>query len=239
MTYCCSVKINEGMVFGCDSRTNAGIDNISSFEKMAQFCNEGERFIGIVWSGHLGITQAVMHEIENSIKKQEENNILIVESMWDVANLISLHLRQIRHNLNYLNHSGIDTSANFLVGGQIRGEKMRLFMIYSEGNFIEVGGQVPFFQIGETKYGKPILDSVIELDMPLRKACTCVLVSFDSTMRSNLSVGLPIKLFAYEADTFIKPPIYHYDENSQYFDNISKDWRVGVKKVFDDLPAPF
>lgn len=239
MTYCCSVKINDGLVFGCDGRTNAGIDNVSSFEKMKHYTNSGERFICLTWSGHLGVTQGVIHEIENSIQKEFSSNILNVESMWEVALIVSKHLKETRTNLSYLHNYGIDTSANFLVGGQIKGEEMRLFMIYSEGNFIEVGSQVPYFQIGEAKYGKPILDRTIELAMPLRKACTCVLVSFDSTMRSNLSVGLPIKLLAYEKDSFRSPPIYTYEENSQYFSSLSKQWSVGVKQVFDNLPAPF
>lgn len=239
MTYCVSAKINDGLVFACDGRTNAGIDNVSSFGKMAHFCTEGERFIGLVWSGHLGVTQSVMHELQIAIKRAVEPHILSVDNMWDVASIVANALRKARQDVSFLNGYNVDTNANFLVGGQIRGESMRLFMIYSEGNFIEVGDQVPFFQIGETKYGKPILDRVIEPTMSLRKACTCILVSFDSTMRSNLSVGLPIKMCAYEADSFVAPPVYEYNENDPYFKDLSQNWSVGVKSVFDQLPTPF
>ncbi len=239
MTYCVSVKINDGLVFACDGRTNAGIDNVSSFGKMANFCNPGERFINLVWSGHLGVTQSVVHDLEMAIKRGVEPHIMSVDNMWDVALIVANALRKARQDVSFLQGYNVDTNANFLVGGQLHGEPMRLFMIYSEGNFIEVGDQVPYFQIGETKYGKPILDRVIELPMSLRKACTCVLVSFDSTMRSNLSVGLPIKMCAYEADSFIAPPIYEYQENDEYFKDLSSRWRVGVKNVFDQLPTPF
>ncbi len=239
MTYCVSVKINDGLVFACDGRTNAGIDNVSSFDKMANFCNEGERFINLVWSGHLGVTQAVMHELQMAIKRGLEPHILSVDNMWDIALIVSNALRKARSDVSYLSGYNVDTNANFLVGGQIIGEPMRLFMIYSEGNFIEVGDQVPFFQIGETKYGKPILDRVIEPKMGLRKASTCVLVSFDSTMRSNLSVGMPIKMCAYEVDSFKTPPLYIFNENNPYFDELSSSWSVGVKSVFDKLTAPF
>jgi putative proteasome-type protease len=197
MTYCIGLKLNEGMVFASDSRTNAGVDQVSCFRKMHTFKREGDRVIVILSSGNLSITQNAISLLERYASDASRRNIWNVDSMFDVAQMLGDCLREVKeHDGVHLAQSNVDASANFIVGGQIKGERMRLCLVYAEGNFIEAGEETPFFQIGETKYGKPILDRVIQPDTPLIDAVKCVLVSFDSTMRSNLSVGLPIDLAA-------------------------------------------
>ena len=162
-----------------------------------------------------------------------------VESLFDVAQLLGDCLRQVRqHDGLFLAQNNIDASANFILGGQVRGEPMRLFLIYAEGNFIEAGEETPYFQIGETKYGKPIIDRVIRPDTPLSDAVKCVLVSFDSTMRSNLSVGLPIDVSCYMANSLRLQLQHHIGFDDAYFGQISRRWGEGLRGVFASLPNP-
>lgn len=159
--------------------------------------------------------------------------------MFDVAQLLGESLRQVRyHDGVFLAQSNVDAGANFIVGGQIRGERMRLCLVYAEGNFIEAGEETPFFQIGETKYGKPILDRVIRPETSLDEVVKCVLVSFDSTMRSNLSVGFPIDLACYQASSLELGINQHITQDDAYFSQISKRWSDGLRGVFASLPAP-
>ena len=188
MTYCVALKLNAGLVFASDSRTNAGVDQIACFKKMRTFVNPDDRIIVIMSSGNLSITQNAINLLEQRGRHFDQRNIWNVDSMFEVAQLLGEALREVRqHDGVFLAQNNVDASANFIVGGQLRGEAMRLFLVYAEGNFIEAGEETPYFQIGETKYGKPIIDRVINSDTPLSDAVKCVLVSFDSTMRSNLS----------------------------------------------------
>jgi putative proteasome-type protease len=238
MTYCVALKLNSGMVFASDSRTNAGIDQISSFKKMRHFFNENNRAIVILSSGNLSITQTAINLIEQNSRHPERRNILNAESMFDVAQLLGDCLREVRKtDMVYLSQSNIDSGVNFIVGGQIKGERMRLFLVYSEGNFIEVSEENPYFQIGETKYGKPIIDRVIKPDTPLNDAVKCTLVSFDSTMRSNLSVGFPIDLVCYNVDS-LQLDFQHITQDDPYFSEISHRWCDGLRNVFASLPNP-
>ncbi len=238
MTYCVALKLNEGMVFASDSRTNAGIDQISSFKKMRHFFTADNRAIVILSSGNLSITQTAINLIEQNSRHPERRNILNADSMFDVAQLLGDCLREVRKtDMVYLSQSNIDSSVNFIVGGQIKGERMRLFLVYSEGNFIEVSEENPYFQIGETKYGKPIIDRVIKPDTALNDAVKCTLVSFDSTMRSNLSVGFPIDLVCYNVDS-LQLDFQHITQDDPYFSEISHRWCDGLRNVFASLPNP-
>ncbi len=239
MTYCVALKLNAGMVFASDSRTNAGIDQISCYKKMRTFVKAGDRAIVILSSGNLSITQNAVNRLEQYGRNNERRNIWNVESLFEAAQILGECLREVRvHDGVYLQQSNVDASANFIIGGQIAGERQRLFLIYSEGNFIEAGDEAPYFQIGETKYGKPIIDRVIQPNTPLLEAIKCVLVSFDSTMRSNLSVGLPIDLASYRSGGLQLQLQQHIDQDDAYFSQISRRWSEGLRGVFASLPNP-
>lgn len=239
MTYCVALKLNAGLVFASDSRTNAGVDQIACFKKMRTFVNIGERVIVILSSGNLSVTQNAINLLEQHGRHADVRNVWNAESMFDVAQLLGEALREVReHDGLFLAQNNIDASANFIVGGQIQGEETRLFLVYAEGNFIEAGEETPFFQIGETKYGKPIIDRVITPDTALSDAVKCVLVSFDSTMRSNLSVGLPIDLACYIDSNLHLDFQQHITQDDPYFSQISRRWSEGLKGVFTSLPNP-
>lgn len=239
MTYCVALKLNAGLVFASDSRTNAGVDQIACFKKMRSFVKPEDRAIIILSSGNLSITQNAINLLEQHGRHSERRNIWNVESMFDVAQLLGEALREVRqHDGVFLAQNNVDSGANFIVGGQIQSEEMRLFMVYAEGNFIEAGEETPFFQIGETKYGKPIIDRVITPETPLSDAVKCVLVSFDSTMRSNLSVGLPIDVVCYTQASLNLDFQQHITQDDPYFSQISRRWSDGLKGVFASLPNP-
>ncbi|MFA6014492.1 MAG: peptidase [Gallionellaceae bacterium] len=237
MTYCVATMIDAGIVFASDSRTNAGVDNISTFRKMRIFENQGDRTLVIVNSGNLAITQATLNYLDQAVRRNLLPNLMSVTSMYEVAELIGLALREIRRrDAASLQENHVDFSANFIVGGQISGENQRLFMVYSEGNFIEATSETPYFQIGEVKYGKPIIDRVISADTCMDDAIKCVLVSFDSTMRSNLSVGMPIDLAWYRRDSLLPSRTYRFIEQDNYMMSLRKSWNEGVRKAFAQLP---
>lgn len=238
MTYCVGVMLNEGMIFASDSRTHAEVDNFAKFCKMTVFERPGDRVIVLLSSGSLAGTQAVI-----SLLKQRNDagtdapNLWQAHTMFDVANLVADAMRDIEHRDGpYLAESGIKFNASFIVGGQIKGEHLRLFRIYAEGNFIEAGFETPYVQTGETKYGKPIIDRVIVASTSLADAAKCVLVSFDSTMRSNLSVGMPIDLIVYQRDSLEIKTRRRFNEGDHYFALLSRQWSEGVREVFGRLP---
>ena len=239
MTYCVALKLNEGIVFASDTRTNAGIDQISSFRKMRVFNRPGDRTIVMMSSGNLSITQNAINLLEKNANNHAIPNLWNVDSLFDVAQLLGHSLREIRQcDGVFLAQNNIDPGANFIVGGQIGAEPMRLFMVYSEGNFIEAMDETPYFQIGETKYGKPIIDRVVNPNTSLGEALKCILVSFDSTMRSNLSVGLPIDLACYLKDSLNLTDTYQIREDDPCFRAISRGWGEGLRQVFSALPDP-
>jgi len=228
------------MVFASDSRTNAGVDNIATFRKMHVIAREGERLIVIMSSGNLSITQSAINLLEHQSRTGNANKTVHnASSMYEIADLVGHALRDVRRRDGpYLQQSNIDTSASFIVGGQILGEPQRLFRIYSEGNFIEATPETPYFQIGESKYGKPVIDRVIKRSTQLMEAAKCVLVSFDSTMRSNISVGLPIDIVVYDNNS-LKPRVQRrIDESDAYFKMIHTEWGEGLRRVFAQLPNP-
>ena len=237
MTYCIGVMLDEGMIFASDSRTNAGMDNIGKFCKMTLFERRGDRVIILLSSGNLAGTQAVIGVLNQRCGAGDGvASLWNAHTMFDVAVLVADAMRDIeRPDGQYLQESEA-FNASFIVGGQIRNEPLRLFRIYAEGNFIEAEEATPYFQTGETKYGKPIIDRVITRHTPLPDATKCVLVSFDLTMRSNLSVGMPIDLICYERDSFEVRMRRRLDADDAYFAGLSRDWSEGTRKVFRQLP---
>src|SRR5471032_566745 len=204
MTYCVGVLLNDGIVLASDSRTHAGVDNFATFCKMTVFERPGDRVIVLLSSGNLAGTQAVISILKQRGEVQRSDNINIwsARTMFDVAVIVSDAVRDIgRRDGKHLTESTTPFNASFIIGGQIKGEPPRLFRTFAEGNFIEAGADTPFFQTGEAKYGKPIINRVITPSTSLSDAMKCVLVSFDSTMRSNLSVGMPIDLSCYQRDS--------------------------------------
>jgi len=240
MTYCVGVILDSGMVFASDSRTNAGVDQVASFRKMHIFAEDGERVIVILSSGNLSITQSAINLLEHPSQIGSGAKTLFdCASMFEVAELAGNALREVRQRDGpYMAQNNIDASASFIVGGQVRGEPQRLFHVYNEGNFIEATPETPYFQIGESKYGKPVLDRVINRSTSLLDAAKCVLVSFDSTMRSNISVGLPIDLIIYRNNELRIGIQRRILKGDTYFEMIHTQWGEGLKRVFAHLPNP-
>jgi putative proteasome-type protease len=238
MTYCVGVMLEKGMIFASDSRTNAGMDNFAKFCKMTTFERRGDRVIVLLSSGNLAGTQAVIGVLNQRCAPGTTfTNLWSEPTMFDVAILVADAMRDIeKRDGQYLLENEIGFNASFIVGGQIRGEPPRLFRIYAEGNFIEAGTDTNFFQTGEAKYGKPIIDRVITPSTSLADATKCVLVSFDSTMRSNLSVGMPIDLLCYECDSLQVSLRRRLDEGDPYFTALSRAWGEGTREVFAHLP---
>ena len=236
MTYCVGVKLAKGLIFASDSRTNAGVDNFAKFCKMTVFERAGDRVLVLLSSGGLAATQTVINLLRQRAAA-EAPNIWSVGSMFDVVNLVSDAMRDIeRRDAPYLETEGMKFNASFIVGGQIAGEDMRLFRIYAEGNFIEAGTDTSFLQTGEAKYGKPILDLAVTATASLEDATKCVLVSYDSTMLSNLSVGMPIDLLCYADGSLRVTMQRRFDEGDVYFSALTQQWLAGTRKVFRELP---
>ena len=236
MTYCVGVKLEEGLIFASDSRTHAGVDNYARFCKMTVFERAGDRVLVLLSSGGLAATQAVTGLLHKRAIA-EPPHIWTAATMFDVANLVADALRDIeRRDGPYLERGGLKFNASFILGGQIAGEGMRLFRLYAEGNFIEAGTDTCFLQTGEAKYGKPILDLAVTPSATLEDATKCVLVSFDSTMLSNLSVGMPIDLLCYARDSLKVTMRRRFDTGDVYFESLKRQWIAGTRKVFHELP---
>ncbi len=238
MTYCVGALLEEGMIFASDSRTTAGLDNIAKFCKMTVFERRGDRVITMLSSGDLAGTQAVISILNQRCSAGNGTDSLWrAHTMFDAVMLISDAMRDVdRRDSEYLEEHPAGFNASFIVGGQINGEPMRLFRIYAEGNFIEAGIDTTYFQTGEAKYGRPVLDRVITRPTPLADATKCVLVSFDSTMRSNLSVGMPIDLACYQRDSFTLQMRRRFVDGDAYFKTLGQEWSEGTRQVFRDLP---
>ncbi|HEY6482464.1 MAG TPA: proteasome-type protease [Steroidobacteraceae bacterium] len=240
MTYCVGILLTDGVVLASDSRTHAGVDNFASFCKMTLFERPGDRVIVMLSSGNLAGTQAVVGLLRQRSESDEPGgpHIWSARTMFDVAVIVSNAVRDVeRRDAAHLASSHSPFNASFIIGGQIKGEPPRLFRTFAEGNFIEASADTPFFQTGEAKYGKPIIDRVIAPQTPLSDAMKCVLVSFDSTMRSNLSVGMPIDLVSIRKDSFRIGLRHRFSAGDPYFTALSQQWSEGVRKVFSQLPA--
>ena len=243
MTYCVAIKLHAGLVFLSDSRTNAGLDQISSFRKMMVYEKPDDRFMVLLSAGNLSISQSVREILQTTQIKDRDDaegiTIWNAKSMFDAARVLGAAVRHVHERDGAaLKRSGVDFNVSLLFGGQIKGEGMRLFQVYSAGNFIEATPETPYFQVGESKYGKPVLDRVITPETPLDEAAKCALVSMDSTLKSNLSVGLPMDLVVYEADRFTTEKIVCIDEQNPYFRMLHDSWGQKLRAVFDSIEDP-
>ena len=247
MTYCVAIRLDAGLVFLSDSRTNAGLDHIASFRKMMLYEKPGERFMVLLSGGNLSISQSVREILQvEKIDGGEGHEGLTIwncKSLFDAARILGSAVRRVyAQDGAAFRQSGIDFNASFILGGQIAHagtmEAMRLFMVYAPGNFIEATRETPYFQIGESKYGKPILDRVITPATPLDEAAKCALVSMDSTLKSNLSVGLPLDLLVYRAGALQSDDFVCIDERNPYFQMIRSTWGQRLKEVFESIDSP-
>ena len=237
MTYCVAIKIDKGLVFASDSRTNAGVDHISTYSKMHRFLGDGERFFTVLSAGNLATTQAVINRVRRDIEEDAKVNLHSISRINDAAEYLgNLSREQQKKDREACNDSGLNVAASFILGGQIAGHPHSIFLIYPQGNYIPVSRHAPFFQIGEEKYGKPILDRIIEPCLSLEVAARCALVSMDSTMRSNASVGPPIDLLLYRADTLYPDSEISFGEDAPYLRALRKAWQESLKSAFDALP---
>jgi len=242
MTYCLGISLDAGQIFMSDTRTNAGIDHVSTFSKMRIFEKPGERIIVLLSTGNLATTQATVtlleEQIQLSVEDQKTPSLMTVSSLFRAARLVSEAQRSVyRIDAAALKDAGIDGNATFIIGGQIAGERPRLFLIYAAGNFIESGEDTLFFQAGELKYGKPVLDRVVASSTDLLEATKCALVSFDSTMKSNVSVAPPIDLVIIKRDTCRISLRHRILETDPYFLEVRKRWGDGLRAAFASLPA--
>ncbi|XAH22290.1 proteasome-type protease [Xylophilus sp. GW821-FHT01B05] len=243
MTYCVAIKLNAGLVFLSDSRTNAGLDQISTFRKTIVYEKPGDRCMVLLSAGNLSISQSVREILQvEQLKETEDSEPITIwnaKSMFDAARVLGQAVRHVyERDGEALQHSGVDFNVSLILGGQIRGEGMRLFQVYSAGNFIEATPETQYFQIGESKYGKPVLDRVITPATPLDEAAKCALVSMDSTLKSNLSVGLPLDLVVYEANALRTDKIIAIDSDNPYYRMLHNSWGQKLREVFDSLEDP-
>jgi len=242
MTYCIGIRLNAGLVFLSDSRTNAGLDQISIFRKMIVYEKPGDRFMTLLSAGNLSISQSVREILQiESLPNGDDEPITIwnATSMFDAARVLGSAVRRVYENDGQaLKNNGMDFVASFIFGGQIGDEAMRLFLVYSAGNFIEATRETCFFQIGESKYGKPILDRVLTPATPLEEAAKCALVSMDSTLKSNLSVGLPLDLVVYENGKLHSDQIACIDDQNPYFRMVRDSWGRRLREVFEAMDDP-
>ncbi|MCR9213195.1 MAG: proteasome-type protease [Proteobacteria bacterium] len=239
MTYCIGLRLNKGLVFMSDTRTNAGVDNVSQFKKMHTWTTPGERVITLLTAGNLATTQAVVSMLDERTKAPSDRSPSILEapSMFQVARLVGETLKdEIQANDPAGQTADSAFNSTIIVGGQIKGSPPRLFLVYPEGNFIEASDETPFFQIGETKYGRPILVRVYDPEMGFEDAVKLMMVSFDSTIKANLSVGLPLDLQVYENDSFTLAHDRRIEMDDPYFNTISDGWGDALKQAFLYLP---
>jgi putative proteasome-type protease len=231
------MRLSTGLVFVSDSRTNAGVDHIATFRKLHLFQKKNERMLVLQCSGNLATTQSIINLLSSRCEDDEQDNLYNAKTMYDAANLLGKTIREVIDKYNETNLGGaIDFSCNIMLGGQIKGESVRLFHIYPQGNFIEATDDTPYFQIGESKYGKPIVDRILEYNTPLEQGMQCALISMDSTLRSNLSVGLPLDVMIYPTDSYSTAQLYRLDEGHPYLDIIHTGWDEGLLGVFTRLP---
>jgi putative proteasome-type protease len=242
MTYCCGILVRDGLVMIADSRTNAGLDNVSTFRKLHVFEEPGKRIMVLASAGNLSLSQSVISLLNEGIENPEtgvRERLTDAPSMFQAAQRIGRAVRIIHHNdAASLKESELEFDVSFLFGGQIEGRRLRLFMIYSAGNFIECTVDTPYLQIGEHKYGKPILDRAVRFDTDLYDALKIGLISMDSTMRSNLAVGLPIDLAIIRRDTIRAELNYRIDPGEPYFTDLRERWSEALRAAHIAIPRP-
>lgn len=238
MTYCLAIKVNDGLVLASDSRTNAGVDYIRTYSKMHTFCWQHDRVVVILTAGNLATTQAVINQVKFDLEKQDsEFNLRKATHLFEIARYIGrLSQEEQRQHSEAMESSGGDAAANFIIGGQITSQEHEIFHVYPEGNYISASMETPYLQLGETKYGKPILDRIVSAGTLLEDAARCALVSLDSTMRSNVSVGPPLELCVYRKDSLDDPVHLDLDTASPFYKAVQKQWNEGLRKAFQRLP---
>jgi len=242
MTYCCGILVRDGLVMIADTRTNAGLDNISTFRKLHIYTQPGERIMALASSGNLSLSQTVrsmLAEGYDNPETGERETLMNAPTIFQGAQRIGRTIRSIQNaEGKALEAAQVDHDVAFLYGGQIKGERLRLFMIYSAGNFIECTTDTPYLQIGEHKYGKPVLDRAIRFDTDVYDALKVGLVSMDSTMRSNLGVGLPIDLLIVRRDTCDAELNYRIEPGEPYFQDLRERWSKALRAAHLDIPRP-
>jgi len=238
MTYCVGMRLNAGLVFLSDSRTNAGVDQVGTFRKMSVFEMPGDRMMVMMTAGNLSISQSIRQQVAE-LRTADGHSIWTAPTMYEAARILGEAVRQVHErDAKALADFGIEFNVSIIFGGQIKGERCRLFQIYSAGNFIESHDENTYFQIGEAKYGKPIIDRVVSPATSLDDAAKCALISMDSTLRSNVSVGLPLDLLVYESDKLAVSHFVTIDERNEYFQMIRSTWGEQLKRVFEGLEVP-
>jgi putative proteasome-type protease len=242
MTYCCGILVREGLVMIADTRTNAGLDNISTFRKLHVFSNPGERIMAIATAGNLAITQSVISTLNEGYENPETGEIetlMNAPTMFQAAQRIGRAIRSVRAlEDTALRAEDISFDISFLFGGQIKGARMRLFMVYTAGNFIECTTDTPYLQIGEHKYGKPVLDRAISYDVDLYDALKISLISMDSTMRSNLGVGMPLDILLVRPDACDADLNYRIEAGEPYFHDLRARWSAALRAAHQGIPRP-
>lgn len=237
MTYCVAIKVDNGLVFAADTRTSAGVDDVRSYSKLHCFDIPGERVFVILSAGNLATTQAVLNHVWRDWHNPPATvSLKSVWHMFDAAEYIGQLSVKAQHEYSHSHH--VDFRTTLILGGQILGEDPALYLIYPEGNCITASAETPYLQIGESKYGKPILDRALKHTTPLQQALRCALISFDSTIRSNLSVGMPLDLLVYHRNSLEVPVGYRVCEGDAYFEGICGHWGAGLRQLLGELPAP-
>lgn len=236
MTYCVAINVKQGLVFCSDSRTNAGTDNVGTYSKMHTFHWPGERFFCLMSAGNLATTQSVVKKLKSDVPRGLVPNLLSVKSLEEAADYVGICSTWVQKQQSVRDTASTNFEATFIFGGQIAGEPPEMFLIYPQGNYIHESSAHPFLQIGEIKYGKPILDRVINRDVFLERAARCALVSMNSTMRSNVTVGPPIELLLYERDTLTAGRRLHYTEEDPFARDLSDSWNRGLLMALEILP---
>lgn len=237
MTYCVAIAVDDGLVFCSDSRTNAGPDMISTYGKMHVFNPAPDRMFVVLTAGNLATTQAIISRLEHEHDAPDTANLLNCKKMIEAARYISQISRDEQSSATTITAtSNVDTSCSLILGGQIKGQPPAIFMIYPAGNFITDSNENPFLQIGENKYGKPILDRILTRKTSLEDAARCAIVSMDSTIRSNVTVGPPIEVLVYENNTFESDHYIRLDEDDQYLRDVRQSWNEALKLSFAELP---
>lgn len=238
MTYCLAICVDDGLVFASDSRTNAGADQISTYSKMHRFGGNGERMLVLLSAGNLATTQSVVAAIERDIRVEAKRNLMNVEDLAAAAEYIgAISAEEQRKHRSVHASDAFQPEASFILGGQVRGGPPGIEQIYPEGNFVRASASTPFLQIGEVKYGKPILDRIIVHDTSLDAALKCALVSMDSTMRSNATVGPPVEYLVYQTDTFARGTHDVLEEDAPYLLELRHAWADNIRVAFDNLPS--
>lgn len=238
MTYCVGIAVRDGLVFVSDSRTNAGVDRISTHSKMHRFFGDGERSFVLLSAGNLATTQGVMTALERDMKSGAQPNLSTVADLEEGAECIGLASieEQSKHQRVRSADEDFRPEATFIFGGQIAGQAPGIFLIYPQGNFVRAGAETPYLQIGEAKYGKPILDRVITHEIDMQSAVKCALVSMDSTLRSNATVGPPIEVLVLPGDDVRGGQHRILDEDNPYLSELRHAWASNIRQAFDALP---